>query len=663
MTKHHFPPSNPDEQAFLDFGDDIVSGATPEPQTDLESTFLHIQGTLRQTSAEADAMPADLRHQTWTRVLESSAYRHHRPMRLGLSTPPRRPVVSWINLATLALAAAFILASVNMWSTYDGFDLFGEDVERGPVPTHDLAVAPTTPEATAAVSRACDFQSSIPIFIADEPPIDGPALYLSDNGDLRLRCSTTETGTLLEDDVRSVETYPYPNFVKLSVGSGPNPPPTLLNIATGEHVTLDLTGFTRYLGHPDWSQRFKVVPDQTDPGSWAIYDLETMRHVSLMDIGGVAFPTSDQMSVSMPATGTTMAFASGGYDSESSAFVERLPGADGDILVVQEDLATSHWISLPADFPPVTNFTISPDGSLLTILSRPIMGNTATIGLIDTATGAELTRTASYEAVPGDFTMQWIEGEQEIVYAVGGTLYRLQGTANASPEVLYEAEHKVSLVAQMAIPHVVHLAEDTEDEGLQSLIIFDTSTDEATRVEGKFRHSGFASPLPMVTPLAPLKTQLIAADGTRTWELNHPVTGQPLISAEGLPNATPEADIGYFMYYPPVTTASEAPVSIVLTDTNELLIVNLELAPAVTRTIALPDGVGRNNFRAAQLSPDGRSFTISAYEDDIDVWYLLDLTDAQSAWVEVSGPYPVGFTIHDSNQPDHAPDSDEKIGG
>lgn len=661
--KFRHTPSRDEQQAFLDYGDRVVDGDTTPPTSDLESTFLRVQRAMRSSAAASDTMPDHLRMHAWEDIMRNTAIiptgraagqpGNHKQPRSFLPVP--LPRMAWSGAANIALALLVVIAGFGAWRASDGG--FGGG-GNSPAPSEGrYAQMPMTPVpmATAETDETgtgCTFGQSVPLYQGvDTPPADGTAVYLTTSGDLVLHCDGEPEDTPLASEVQLAIPYGVPNVVEVVTGSDGDWATFYLNVVTGEQMEVDKTGFTSYLGHANQSQRFLVAPAPDDPFSWGVYDLETMTPASLNEITGGTFPTNGHLSVSIPDGGTSMAFAMGAYESEGSAHIAGdKSGAGNDIAIVHEDLATVTWMTIPGDFPPVSNISISEDGATLAIISNPFnsmdegAANSTMIGLIDVATNQELARTEPFTAPHGPF-FTWIEDGDAIAYTSENTVYRLATETGATATTLYESDSTVYLFEQIPTPNIVHVHEEgaTEDE-VDTLIVIDTISGEVTPLEGQAWSPGSSPVMPWRTSLAPIVMVMDEEDRTGSWNIVHPETGESIMTAESALATSPVEDEEGVIWLQQIRiVATDEPISAVRISDGRIVVFDLSTDESEITEVMLPENIEADGYktRTVSLAPDGSALIVEAKLDDASRFWSLDLTTEDAEWMQL----PEGITV------------------
>lgn len=517
------------------------------------------------------------------------------------------------------------------------------------------------PIATAMMDETatgCDFGAAVPLYQrVNAAPANGTVLYLTPDGRLMLHCEGEASDTTLAEDVARVSAVGVSNVVELHVDTDEEPVLVYLNVATGEQMEVDMEGFTSYLGHANQSQRFLVAPAPDDPFSWGVYDLETMTPASLNEVTGGSFPTNGHLSVSVPRDGTAMAFAMGAYESEGSARIGGdKSGAGNDIAIVHEDLATATWVTIPDDFPLVTNISMSDDGTHLAIISNPFGGaeqqgaSETVIGIIDVETGEEITRSETFIPPWGYPFFTWIEDGGAIAYASEHTIHRLAAENDATPTILYESDVTVYLYQTIPTTNSLLVQEgEPGGEDLGQLLILDTRSGDVTPLEGRAWSTGVLHMVPWETSLAPLVLTTEDQGGTRSWNIVHPETGESLMTEESARDTSPvieEHDRTLRLRQTRII-ADDAPVSAVVLSDDRIVIFDLGATEPATTEVMLPEGIESDGFRLGTiaLAPDGSTIIVEAKLDDTSRYWTQDLGDENAGWtllpegVEVSYLY------------------------
>ena len=121
MTSSH---QKPDERDLLDFADAVAAGQNPQPLTDEERTYLHVQ---RAMQGESAAIPSTTKQSTWEHVMSTLALTPEAPVsnrtrkQQGLSSPPRAGRarrMQWTPLASVAAALLVIIACYGVFTLF-----------------------------------------------------------------------------------------------------------------------------------------------------------------------------------------------------------------------------------------------------------------------------------------------------------------------------------------------------------------------------------------------------------------------------------------------------------------------------------------------------------------------------------------------------------------
>ena len=553
------------------------------------------------------------------------------------------PRMAWTGAANIALAVMLLVAAFGAWRVYD--DSFGG---RGNTPgegRYALAPLVATPEATPAPSNAisaCDFSRSVPIYSGvDSPQADGAVLYITSSGDLTLACPEESEPIVLSHNVVMASATPVPGVVQIQMPNGNTTDVVMMNVITGEWIQLNPATFSSYLGDMNGGRTLQVSTVVDSPTEWSLINLETMRSATLSELTGAKFPASHSITVATALNGKGVAVAFSEYKSEGSSTLARSYGAQGDVAVISNDLETVHWVTVPADFPMVTNLSLSPDASKLAIVSDLTTFDDPTpntmISIIDVTSDEEIARTDLFTA-PGSAFLQWAEDGNAMVYATANTVYRLEFAAGATPTELYVSDGTLMLMPATTQPNLVRV-DETISENESNLIILTTDSDDVVKVEGKPWFRGTTPVMHWTEELAPILVK--PNDPAGMTQIVDPVTGQPMMDAiDAPPLSTPSPEQQTWWPQELVTTATDAPVSIVDPGNGDLMVIDLAGESPSSHPIPTTPGDGSGRLR---LSPDGTTLIAGqgTWEGEDGPWWSLDLTNPDAEWV----PGPEGSKV------------------
>ncbi len=662
-------PFTPDDSDLLEFADAVNAGKHPQPTNDLERTYLHVQNAMQGDHA---ALPANLKHSTWEDVMSTLAITPERPLsnrtRRSLvaapqSTTPRR--MRWSPLASVALAALVVLASIGIWraATYDS----------GPTPPPAPYVAglSTTGEPTQLAATPEDVDTtvasrSIPIVQnVDSQPFDGPVIWLTNNGDVMYDDGVNAVKTIATG-VTSVQPG-MPNILQFTtegettIGKDGNPTgsytTTYYNLVSGESLVDDGT-FSSYLGGPNMYGSLTVLTIADAPNQWSVVNFKTMESRSIAELTGGAFPSQESITVSVADNHSAIAIATSQYESESSSTLMLQSGLPGEVAVIPADFGEPTWVSVPEDMPAVGNISLSPDGTKIAFISSDNFrgGSNMTVSVVDVETGEELVRTQRVESTTFSH-FQWVEDGSAFVIVADKTVqkYALDGSDMA---ILFETEGTINQMPQFGVSNLLHLQVSSEDltkstpaPETTQFVILNTETGDTVTVEGNPWYRGASHPVQLSTSLAPVP---VSQDGL-TAELVHPLTGEvyPGVVANVddpmmRPDFEPEDGVGYYPLQT-VISAHQAPVSAVELADGNLAIVTTTADSFDVRTVERP--AGAENLQLG-LSPDGRYLLVGPNSGtENETQFVLDLTKGNTEWVHRSPDSRIQFVEIRDEQP------------
>lgn len=662
-------PHNPDGNDLLEFADAVNTGRNPQPQNDLERTYLHVHNTMQGESA---AIPSDLKQSTWEDVMSTLALTPEAPVSnrtrraRTISTPtftPRR--LRWTPLASLAAAALVIIASFGVWQ------ISTAPVETPPptaphvagiVPTGDeVAQVASTPEATAVEDTSGS--RSVPIVQqVDQQPFDGPVIWLTTDGDVMYDDGTDVT--TIATGASSVLAQTGPNVIQITetIEGGDidrdNQPidtyvSTYYNLVTGETL-VDDGSFSSFLGGPNTFDHLTVRTIADAPGEWSIVNFETMESRPISELTGGLFRSSESITVAVSDDHSTIAIGTSQYESEGSAILMRQSGLPGEVAVISSDLELIGWVAVPEDMPTVNNISLSPDGSKLALISNPfnLHGDPATTvtSIIDIQTGEEIHRTEPTSSVHGAF-FQWIEDGTAVITVTESTI--LRHTFDGSPATtLFETDGSFMLMPQFGQSDLLHVLNTTSDVTTSTpepaetqFLIINTATGETITLDGNPWFLGLSSPVQLSTPLAPVPV----SQDSSTAVLVHPITGEeyPDLVADVY---DPIQDIDFEamagepvpLFFQPVLTARYADVSVVTLVDGSLAIFHTTEDSFEARVIEVPVEVAE---KPLYLSPDGQYLVAGSNWNlgEGETMWLLDLSDENAEWVQGEPDVRVDF--------------------
>jgi|GEM_PF-3595059 len=362
-----------------------------------------------------------------------------------------------------------------------------------------------------------------------------------------------------------------------------------------------------------------------------------MQSATLADLTGAKFPASAHITVATAANDAGVAVALSEYRTEGSASLAPAYGAEGDIAVIEDDLETVHWVSVPADFPEVTNIALSPDASRLALVSNLTSYDEptadTTISVIDVATGEEILRSDPFIAPMGAF-FQWVEDGNAIVYLTDNTIHRLELTADATE--LYASNGTLMLMPATTQPNLVHLKEQINDAEA-NLVILTTDTGDVVTVAGDPWFPGTTPVMHWTDQLHPIV--VITGDG---WNIVDPRTGASLTTPEGsaAPSPVTEDENGQMRLRQLDIVARNAPVSAVMLEDGSIATFDLQgTEPTISTWPAAPEDASGQ----IRMSPDGTVLIAGqgTWEGEDGPWWSLDLTNPDAEWV----PGPDGSRV------------------
>lgn len=649
-------PHNPDERDLFDFADAVNAGQNPQPRTDEERTYLHVQNMMRGDSA---AIPSTTKQSTWEDVMSTLALTPEAPVsnrtrrQQALSSPPPRAPrarrMQWTPLASIAAAALVIIASFGIWhiSQAPAEPPLAPQM-AGITSGDDIAQSIATPDATAVVDESGN--RSIPIVqMVDEQPMDGPVIWLTTTGDVMYDDGMEVT--TIATDVQAVMAG-MPNIIQLvsegeestdKAGDTTNiPVTTWYNVLTGDELIDDGT-YSSYLGNPNMYGPLTVRTIADAPNEWSVVNFEAMESKSISELTGGHFPSSESITAYVNENHSAIAIGTSQYESEGSATLMHQSGLPGEVAVIPADLGDVSWVKVPEDMPAVNNISLSPDGDKLALISAPFNqeGASTTIAIIDVETGEELARTEPMNYSHRAF-FQWVE-DGEAFIAVNGSTIKRYSLDGSEPTVLLETEDSVQLMPRIGVSDVlnVKVMADERDSSTSQFLIINTSTGETITIDGDPWFSGQSSPEQLSVALAPIP--VTEADGQT---LVHPVTGEAFGANEEYKSGTPVASDIMILEATrlPVASADQAPVSVVKVSERTIQVFITTEAGFEVEEMELP---GDRNVTKLDLSPDGRYLIAGAVPEGVvesdSGWAILDLSNPDAGWKQSDGGQMLTF--------------------
>lgn len=655
MTSSHH---HPDERDLLDFADAVNAGKNPQPRTDEERTYLHVQNTMQGKTVD---MPTATKQSTWEDVMSRISISPEAPVsnrtkrQRGLTPPPanfRPKRLKWTPLASIAAAALVIIASFGIWFTSGN--------ESAPPPQEalqvagittggDIAQADATPDATAVIVETSN--RSIPIIQhVDEQPIDGPVIWLTTTGDVMyddgmevttIATNATNIQSQTTNVIKVISDEPNQDWVDKDGREYEGYTVTYHNLITGESL-VDDQSFSSYLGGPNTFGSLMVLTIDDAPRQWSIVNFDTMESKSVEALTGGQYRSSESISVAVSEDHSVVAVGTSQYESEASALLMKASGMPGEVVVVPADLSEATWVSVPEGMPPVANFYLSPDGSRIAFIAsdNSRQGSSMTVSVVDVTTNEELTRT---EQIDSEMIIhfQWLPTDDGFVIHTRENIQRFTLDGSEST-VLFESEDTIDQMPNMIGSDMIYLrvwsapeGELTPDPESSQLVILNPVTGETITVDGNPWFMGGSYPMTYSTSLAPIA---VSKDGV-TATLVHPITGESYPDLDAnvddptmRPDFEPvEGEVFYTLET--VRSARSAPVSIVELVDGNLALFTTSADSFEARVVEVPETLSNEQF---YLSDDGRHLIAGnswVLPEGASMW-MLDLSDETGEWVQ-----------------------------
>ncbi len=647
------------DRDLLEFADAVTKGYGPQPQSDLEHTYLHVQRTMK---ASISPIPTMVKQDAWEEIMNTSEATSSRTRHLPPRTRVRARRLGWSSFASVAAAFLVVLAGVGVWRgwSYDNVPPTQETRQvAGLAPTTLNAIqADSTPE-TAVAARTT---TSVPIFqVVDEQPMDGPVIWLTSTGTLNYDDGTGNVTVIAEDvtQVNSTTTNVITYFVDDPAKDTENRDgstskgytQTYFNLATGQTLVDDGTS-SSYLGGPNTFGSLQVLTVEGSSHEWSIVNFETMQYRSISELTGGQFRSSDSLTVAISDDMSTIVISPSQYQSEASALLNRQSGLPGELAVMPADLSSVSWVTIPEGMPAVGNFELSPDGSKIALISQDrerldsSVPFTTVVSIVDVATNTELTRTNDVQT-NGSVHVQW-KGDSQALLVVTDKSVQSYAVDGSDPTTLFESEGTVWLMPRIVgHPEIVHLLVSSEElmtsgstPSTTQFVILDAETGETITIDGEPWFLSSSYPVTYAAQLAPIP--VMQSDDSYDAVLVHPLTGEiiPDVVADTYnrlddPSFPLEPGKTYHSTMQAVTTAPSAPISAVKLSDGTLAIVTVTETSQAIRIVPMPENAIEHQLL---FSSNGGFLTSGANWETLDTgtYYMLDLSDENSEWI--AGP-------------------------
>ncbi len=653
------PSSHHDAQALLDYGDRIVDGDTTPPTSDLESTYLRVQRAMRANQSVPGSMPDHLRMRAWENVMQNTAIAPAR----GSTRPgnryraiPGAPLsrMAWTGAANIALAVLLVvLAGLGVWRAFDGG--FGGG-GNGPAPSEGrYAQAPMTPvpEATALAGNAatsCDFGAEVPVYNGVfEPPVDGTVLYVTTSHELKMHCAEEREDIVLADDVDHATATHWPGVVNLGIGADATfPAPVFLNVLTNERIEYgrENSAMTRQgTMYATLRSPFVVTAMPDDPSTWALTDLRSMSTRSLSDLAGVEWPRNSDVYVAENGTQGTYSISvfNPSLTLEDGPALLQADGFPGEIMLISGSLDNVSWIDVPDDLTSPYSVHISPDGEHIAVVDmpRPQSPGKATIAILRTSDGAEVTRTDEFNhsQMPDIF---WVNDGNALVYAQSGSVMTLQAEEGSAPQALLESDERLFDLRATNDPDVLTVSESGASSGewrgeSDRVYAINTRTDDVEAFEGRVWQPGtYTHPALRTQSVTILVDDESGQDGSTT--VIDPATGETLLDLPFMP-ITGGNSSERFPNDSLALSINRGTTAFTIREQETLIVINVSGDGSGAREIPFPDFTPPDEDWSTQVdfSPDGTYLLFSIYNESVNTLWVMDLDASGAMWKEVPG--------------------------
>lgn len=669
MTSLH---QNPDERDLLDFADAVAAGQNPQPRTDEERTYLHVQRALQGESA---AIPSTTKQSTWEDVMSTLALTPEAPVsnrtrrQQALSSPPPRAArprrMQWTPLASIAAAVLVIIASFGVWFTSGN-----ESTPPPPVePRHVAGLAPGELQqiATPKSTYACDFTQDMPIVSTNEAlPVEGTHLVWEEGGDLILRCDEEPEDIILASGINQagpVENMPgIATFYKLEDGSTDlmNGYSVFINITNGESYTTGNVNVDRGFWQQTWgdyrSGPFLFVHDVD--GFLVALDTRTMSAMPIGELFGEAAPQSFNLLADVSAEGSTLALMLGDQEAANSgkhpmpAMLATETGANGDLLLLNTESGETSWLTLPlVETENLTGAILSPDASMVAVTLAPdtdeVMATDARIMIVSTEDGAILNETEMFESF--DLDSLWTDSglvvqtaQDVLLVPTNGdevsTLYAQEDSASTVHGLKPTMDPNVIVVTSVHCEGECRLAEANV-----GVVAINLATGKSERYMGQ--NAAYLDWADTVNLLL-LTDPAVTSTDTTTYTVIDPVSGETVATFEDVPG------IGVIDQQMPLLGAKSIGVSadgqtrVVSIGMQHIVELKSDGTEHSARVLPAPgrwaeEGSG-NPTASIFLSADGTQLSAMAQGDEAQTRFILDLTDPEAEWVTVETTVPGG---------------------
>lgn len=555
------------------------------------------------------------------------------------------------GIANAAVVVLLILAGFGSWRVFEGGMIGGGD---GPVPAvRHHAQAPLATAEPGKAPLACDFSEEVPVYNGvDEPPSNGTVIYVTTSHELMIRCDEEPEDVLLAQDVDSASPTGWPG-VLLVAGSGSGnalPKHLLLNLLASESVEFTFTnpGMTK-VGDWGFTSRSPFIATAVagKPSVWMLTDQRSMESRTLSDLGRVEWPRNASIYISHNGQEGTYAIAV--HDRArapiTGSVLSQPEGFPGEILLISGSLNNVSWIDIPDDIVAPISLEISPDGRHVAALglSDPETPERATISVLRTSDGAEVARTDTfdYDELPNTF---WVNDGEALVYPQSGAVMMLEAEEGSAPQLLLESGDRLFALSATYDADIVTISESSAPEtgwkGESDRVhAINTRTGSVKTFEGQVWRPGAIG-----VNAWHVQSVLILIDPEEgesgTTRVIDPSTGDELLRVPYVPAEDDAAPGTYRNAFPADTLAVSADrgtTAFTIRDQRILIVANVSAEGAMAREVPFPEFTSPERAWSAQVhvSPGGSTVQFTAYTDQMNMQWTLDLTDPDATWQKI----------------------------
>lgn len=585
---------------------------------------------------------------------------------------------TWNMIANVALIAAILLSGFGIWRYYGGPSLPGGSSAPPAVPgvamqpsalqstpnaTEQTGIA-VPPRGTPQPTTACDFSADIPIFNGlDESPWDGTAVLLTTSGDVVLTCPEESEDQVLmtTSSNNSISPLGWPGTVLIpSYGEKPEEARSrVLNLMTGEIVEFGVPVGAMQIGTEGAEgSPWLIGPAADDTSDIQILDLRTMSTKSLSDITGANLPEYAGMFTSGSTGNGTFAFGlHSPHNNDGNGTIIAESEMPGDLLVLQNDIASPSWISVPSDFPPVTNITVSPDGkhvALHGVTDQMSPDQEDVFSIVRVSDGKEVDRSATFSDGPEIGEGLWVRGGKAFAYISGSALKVLPIDPTLPDQPIFQGNSPLIELRVTTDDRFVIVEEELSND-LPTVVAdgeqvrffqVDAATGEAVMLTGIDINNAlsiFPYPDRFLVTYQP-KTDL---GDTITYDVIDAVTMERIDTLDDIPLD----DSGISGYpniaYRAVMSSPDGTAEIVSFDSQHTFLMRVVDGQPQVQELAPPEGILSDTPMPISMgfSPNGTFVTMTGQNDESGSRYILDVTAASPTWQAIPAATGAGSWI------------------